>query len=77
MTRRNTSVRFTEDEYELIDAMAAALTSTRGTPTSRADVFRAALKRMNPPDTLGPEFSRWRRAYDIVFHRHSTPDGDS
>jgi hypothetical protein len=75
MVRRNTSVRFTDDEYELIDAMAAGLSRNNGTPMSRADVFRTLLKGAGPVSvTPEPELSRWRRAYDVVFNRLPRPD---
>lgn len=62
-----TSIRFTADELELIEAAAEALTISRGVPHSRTDVVKVAMKRLKPPDDLGPHLARWRRAYAVVF----------
>lgn len=67
MTRRSSSFRFTEDEWELIDAVRDQLAARRYTRSSRADVLRLALQRLKPPDDQTPEASRWRRAYSAVF----------
>lgn len=62
-----TSVRFTADELDLIDKAAAALSVSRGFGHSRTDVIKTALKRLQPPEGLGPELADWRRAYGLVF----------
>lgn len=67
--RRPASVRFTEDEYALIDAVRDHLTERRSSPQSRADVFRLALRQLKPTDEASPTALRWRDAYSTVFGR--------
>lgn len=62
-----TTVRFSPDELELIDAAADALSVDSGFKVSRSDLLRRALKLMKPPDKLTEKHARWRRAYTTVF----------
>lgn len=61
------SIRFSEEERELVDAASEALSTARGFEHTRADVVRSALKKLLPPDGRSPELERWRKAYAEAF----------
>lgn len=62
MNAKPTTVRFSADDLELIDAMAEHL-SRSGVRHSRTDVLRVLLRKAQPADNA----ARWQRAYSVVF----------
>lgn len=71
-THNPTSFRFSPDELELLDALAAYLTERRGIAYNRTAAIRDMLRRNKPPAAdepggLGPGALRLRGAYATIF----------
>jgi hypothetical protein len=67
MSNKSTSMRFSDDELKLLDAIGAIQHRNHGLRLSRSDVIRHLLKRATPsndPDILHAEH---RRIYKKVF----------
>ena len=67
MSNKTTSMRFSNEELELLDAIANIQHRNHGLRFSRTDVIRHLLKRAQPsnePDILHAEH---RRTYKKVF----------
>lgn len=62
-----TSFRFSDDELELLDAIAAHLTARWGMGFNRSDAIRHLMHRVAPPDGAGENQIRWRAAHKKVF----------
>jgi hypothetical protein len=65
-----TSLRFTDEQLELLHAWATLLTQRRATRASRIDVISFALKNLKPPDGLSPAESAVRRAHEACFDQN-------
>lgn len=62
-----TSLRFTDEQLELLQAWSILLTQRRATRATRIDVISFALKNLKPPDGLMPAEADVRRAYKACF----------
>ena len=62
-----TSMRFSEEEIELLDAMRVILERKMGVRLSRADTIRNLLLKVKPSSEPGVENHRHRDAYQKVF----------
>jgi hypothetical protein len=67
MSPKPTTMRFTDDEKVLIDALAAHLSKETGIPHGRTAVVRHLLRKMGPPAKQGPEAAAVRRAHERLF----------
>lgn len=70
--RVTTSIRFTADETELLDAWAAYLAASapgviRGT---RSEAVRHLLRKATPPAKPGEHEARIRRAHTALYGEH-------
>ena len=73
MTSNPISVRLSEEEVEVMDALADVRTAATGVRHSRADVLRWLLRKAEPSDDTGPHFLRHRIAYANAYIKKETP----
>ena len=67
-----TSMRFSPEELELLDAHAAYLQERHGVNHNRTSLIRDMLRRSKPPTSettggLGPAARRFRNAWTTIF----------
>ena len=64
---RPTTIRFTDDEKVLIDALAGHLSAETGLPHGRTAVVRHLLRKMSPPAKQSPDALAVKRAHSRLF----------
>lgn len=65
--RKSTSIRFSDAELELLDALAEVRRRRTSVRHGRAETIRWMLQQVHPSDELDPAHSRHRDAYKVVF----------
>lgn len=67
-----TSMRFSPEELELLEARAAFMSESLGVKHNRTSTIRDLMRRDRPPlptdeGGLGPQAARFRRAWTTIF----------